>query len=135
MKVVFSLVVVSFALLLFGCGTQNGLAGSERYKARSTNEGLVPLTNEELEETFRGKNFKSPDGSWTWDFDEAGLAQSLDSNKKKLAKDQRWSIENDKLCRSLKGDYPCVSVYRADGVIRLGLPDSNKLNTWAIVPR
>lgn len=127
---------VSVAIaIISACATAPSNNTHSGYKSRLTNDGLVPLTGSEIETLFRGKNFRTPDGGWTWDFKSDGLADAKARDGSWQTIDQRWSVEGDKLCRSLKEKYPCVSIYQADEVIRFGKVDSNKLETWVIVPK
>jgi len=123
------------SVLLASCATAPSMPGAPSYKDRLTSDGLTPLTGAEIETMFRGNSFKTPDGAWTWEFGEDGLAQANARDGSWQTKDQRWSVEGDTLCRSIKEAYPCVSIYEADGVIRFGKAKSANLETWAIVSR
>jgi len=50
-------------------------------------------------------------------------------------KGQKWSVEGDKLCRSIKEEYPCVNVYKVGSSILFGKTGSTDLETWAIVEK
>jgi len=99
------------------------------------NDGLVPLSAAEIEATFSGKLFEDVSGGWTWSFGENGLAESRAKDGSWGHTDQKWSVEGDKLCRSIKAEYPCVNIYKVGSSILFGKADSSELETWAITAK
>jgi len=130
-------------LVISACGSTPGAYSAPEpvaevessYKSRLTSAGLVPLTGTEIDTLLRGNNFQSEDGSWTWDFAADGLASSAAPDGSWDQNDQRWEVQQDKLCRSVNETFPCVSIYQADGVIRFAKEGTDELETWAIVAR
>jgi len=90
------------------------------------------LTTEDLTTTFTGSSFESVKGGWDWHFDENGLARSKAYDGAWDNKDQKWSIEDGKLCRAIEDDYPCVHVYKVDEAFVLGKEGTDELETFAI---
>jgi len=144
MKMLQVIIALISVVTAAGCGTTAGtydtgqkpVAASEAaYKQRLSDEGLVPLSGSEIDTLLRGNNFQAFDGSWTWDFGEDGLAASVAADGSWNNNSQRWEIQGDKLCRSVRDTFPCVSIFEADGVVRFGKEGTNQLETWAIVSR
>jgi len=104
------------------------------YKMRHDNDGLIPLKGSEIDSLFTGKRFRNIDGLWFWVFGLNGVSDITAADKTWEITGQRYSIEGDKLCRSLGDAYPCVDIYAVDGVYRFAKEDSDALEPWAIVP-
>ena len=129
-----SLVVLTVSVLLVTACASSNQSNGPAYRARATTTGLVPLSAPEIEQMFRGTAFKSHGGEWTWVFGAHGTAHARAYDGAWEIKEQKWSIEGDKLCRDVDDKYPCVSIYAVDGVIRFGVDGTTDLERWAIVP-
>ena len=90
------------------------------------------LVEEELRSVFTGQTFIGGDidnFGWDWTFKEDGTAVTESANN---WPDQTWAIEGDLLCRTKKGERPCVTVYRYGGLYQMGLDNSDKRESWWI---